>query len=151
MFIGVETSKQNRIKTEQGLGLTNLDRGLDREFADRFKNARRRTEVSALYNCHGLTFASRRTRIIRAVDVKKILDDDNYQIVTENNILPGDIVLYLSVSGDVNHSGVVVECPLGNAPMVFSKWGNGGEFIHVVRECPELYGPRIEYRRCIHP
>ena len=151
MMIGVETSKQTRIRTEQGAGLTNLDRGIDREFDDKFKNARRRTEVSALYNCHGMTFASRRTRIVRAIDVRRILDDDNYQVVTGANILPGDIVLYLSASGDVNHSGVVVECPLGSPPWVFGKWGNGGEFIHEVRDCPALYGPEIEYRRCRHP
>ena len=151
MHIGVETSKQTRIKTEQGAGLTNLDRHIDRDFADKFRNARRRTDVSAVYNCHGMTFASRRTRIVSVIDVRRILSDDNYQVVTGNDILPGDIVLYLSVSGDINHSGVVVEYPLGKTPWVFSKWGNGGEFIHEVRDCPALYGPEIQYRRCRHP
>lgn len=151
MLIGVETSKQTRIKTEQGTGLTNLDRGLDREFDDKFKNARRRTSVCAVYNCHGMTFASRRTKIVSAIDVRRILDDDNYHVVTGADILPGDIVLYLSVSGDLNHSGVVVECPLESEPWVFSKWGNAGEFVHKVNDCPELYGPVLEYRRCRQP
>ena len=151
MSIRVETAKKNGVNNLQGTDVTNLDRGLDRELAEKFRHARRRTGVCALYNCHGLTFASRRTRITHARDVRRILDDDNYSVVDVQNVLPGDVVLYLSELGDVNHSGVVVECVFGHEPKVFSKWGNGGEFVHDVRHCPDLYGPIIQYRRCVHP
>ena len=41
-----------------------------------------RRDPTAAYNCHGLTFASRRTGIYELDDLKLILKDDGYKRIT---------------------------------------------------------------------
>ena len=92
----------------------------------------RRREASSIYNCHGLTFASRRTGITEERVVNMILADDGYREISLKRALPGDIVLYYSEQG-LAHSGVVVQVPGTGflAPVrVVSKWGRGAEYIH---------------------
>lgn len=87
-----------------------------------------------------MTFASRRARIYDNEDIKKILNDDDYELMGENDVLPGDIIIYYSERGDAEHSGIVVSKPerIGRLflPKVLSKWGNFEEVIHQVNECP---------------
>src|SRR3972149_1987902 len=50
---------------------------------------------SPVYNCHGLTFASRRTAIFEHREIMKILSEDDYQEVeNENDVQIGDIIIY---------------------------------------------------------
>lgn len=110
----------------------------------------RSTSVSYGYNCHGLTFASRRTQITDAQEVRKIIANDGYsQVVDRNSVSPGDIVLYISRDGDIEHSGLVVEVrknELIPLVMVLSKWGAAHEVIHGLSDCP--YDARqVEYYR----
>jgi hypothetical protein len=74
------------------------------------------------YNCHGLTFASRRSNL-EFSEIFQILEEDDYQHVDRKDVMPGDIVVFISTGqikgstpGDVEHSGIVVEHPdaLGN-------------------------------------
>lgn len=63
--------------------------------------------------------------------------------------MPGDIVIYISNDGDIEHSGIVVEIsPEGivRNPRVLSKWGTAHEVIHRIADCPYV-GSRIEYYR----
>jgi len=98
-----------------------------------------------LYNCHGLTFASRRTTIGPEDSlIPTILKDDGYEEIQKANTQPGDLILYLNPEdNEVEHSGIVVkvvESPLGSpVPHVWSKWGKGPEAIHHFGECP--YSP----------
>ena len=64
----------------------------------------RPTEPTRKYNCHGLTFGSRRTWISKASEIAKLLQEDDYELVDLNQILPGDIVVYFQ-NGDAEHSG----------------------------------------------
>lgn len=48
------------------------------------------------YNCHGLTFASRRTQISQPSEVAKILADDDYTEISLKNVMVGDIAIYKS-------------------------------------------------------
>src|SRR5437667_3629322 len=49
-----------------------------------------------VYNCHGLAFAARRTKIYRTADVRQIFREDGYErIASINDVLPGDIVIYV--------------------------------------------------------
>jgi hypothetical protein len=84
------------------------------------------------YNCHGLTFASRRTAIEGAV-IEKILHEDEYSEVQLENAMTGDIVIYRR-GADVLHSGIVVR----GFPdlLILSKWGSAHEAIHAVDDCP---------------
>jgi len=100
-------------------------------------------EASQAYNCHGLTFASRRTAITNTLHLDHILLDDDYQEVPLAAVLPGDVVIYRTPlqDGGVEHSGVVVQKPAGQGgligvPLVLSKWGKAHEAIHYANYCP---------------
>lgn len=126
--------------------LLDIARGLPR----RYPNTTCRTEPSVGYNCHGMTFASRRTWIYRAASIRDILADDVYEEVQLTDVLPGDIVVYYSETADPNHSAIVVEWTQDLVqPIVCSKWAHAGEFIHGLRDCPELYGPITRFFRCL--
>ncbi|MGH7021680.1 MAG: hypothetical protein ACREEY_17505 [Brevundimonas sp.] len=110
----------------------------------------RPTAVGSTYNCHGLTFASRRTQIWKTSEIRKILADDGYvRIPSQEDVLPGDTVLYVDESGDIEHSGIVLQKEnTGLLPIVrvLSKWGSAHEVVHALMDCP--YSLRsIEYYR----
>jgi hypothetical protein len=54
------------------------------------------------YNCHGLTFANRRSWISELSEIPKILHDDGYTQVRDEDVLPGDIVSITQVGGEQN-------------------------------------------------
>jgi hypothetical protein len=109
-----------------------------------FRNAEKVSEACPVYNCHGLTFGSRRTQVTHSV--LPILDDDGFDPIPEKEARAGDIVIYSNVRGEVIHSGFVVarqsvEILMGTRsviPIIWSKWGKGYEMIHTVGECPYL-------------
>jgi hypothetical protein len=144
----LETSRGRGIDNDQTSELTNADSFADVRADRQFPGAIRRTPASASYNCHGMTFAARRTRIWLSRALQMILADDGWTTVNQSEALPGDVVIYRSDDGDLSHSGVVVESdPL--APLILSKWGNGGERVHRLRECPSVYGPQVTFYRCL--
>lgn len=100
----------------------------------KWKNARHRpVGPCATYNCHGLTFASRRTQITSAQEVAYILEDDEYARVPLAQVMPGDVAVYY-IKGDAEHSGIVVERDQFS-PWILSKWGPAHEAIHRPAEC----------------
>lgn len=99
----------------------------------------RPTAVSYTYNCHGLTFGSRRTQIVDPAEVRKILTQDGYLKIERTDILAGDIVVYVGPDGDIEHSGVVMDVDksmLIPNPKVLSKWGVAHEVVHHLADCP---------------
>lgn len=86
------------------------------------------------YNCHGLTFGSRRTWI-ETGEIRKILEQDEYAEVPRADVLPGDVVVYY-VDGDPEHSGVVVSKGDMAGPLILSKWGFCHEIVHRIFDCP---------------
>jgi len=136
--------ENNQHKKIEGWELAKAD-----EIRKRYNLAIFRTEPCGMYNCHGLTFASRRTRIYEPKEIAKILDHDYYQELDIADLLPGDIVVYYD-SGDAQHSGIIIRVDsVGTAkvPIVVSKWGNGQEVIHQVTMCPYFTGAQIRYYR----
>lgn len=110
----------------------------------------RRNGPTAMYNCHGLSFASRRTRITEDKPIRLVLSDDCYEDVRVSAVLPGDLLLYVSVqSGDIRHSALVVSKPDDQFgyPMVVSKWGSGPEYIHRAHQCTYFEGATLVYYR----
>lgn len=99
--------------------------------------AERVGEVCPVYNCHGLTFGSRRTQIegSEAV-VKMILEDDGFEQIEDKFVKPGDVVIYYGDIGQILHSGIVVRVGALGVPQVWSKWGKGYEWIHPVGVSP---------------
>lgn len=99
---------------------------------------------SRKYNCHGLTFASRRTWIWDSAEISKILKDDDYDTVELKDVLPGDIAVYYT-DGDAEHSGIVLRI-VDLVPSILSKWGASHEVIHRVHECPYDAASVVYYR-----
>jgi hypothetical protein len=144
--LALETRSQSSIdnymsRAKPYAGLLLQKQAHERDFANALH---RRVGPSNTYNCHGLTFAARRTAISKVSEVIKILREDDYTRVSPNEARPGDIVIYVStgrlpgsIAGDVEHSGIVVErTPLIGGIKVLSKWGFCDEVVHLVTYCP---------------
>ena len=96
-----------------------------------------------IYNCHGLTFASRRSTVDEETPAfERILKEDGYEPVPPGgNARVGDIVVYCNERLEFFHSGIVVsiikaEGGLKDMPRVWSKWGKGHEALHPLHSCP---------------
>lgn len=134
-----------RVQTRQGTDVPNyrvheytaFEQNTFQDYERGFQTVIWRTEAIPSYNCHGLTFASRRTSIQETASILLILREDGYSEVGRNEVLPGDIVLYYATGGDIEHSGIVVE--VAETPRMFrvvSKWGKYKEALHWESECP---------------
>lgn len=106
----------------------------------------RPTRPSRKYNCHGLTFASRRTWIDQPAEIVKILTDDDYEKIDALSVLPGDIAIY-RLNGIIEHSGIVVGIKK-EVPQILSKWAAMHEVVHGVRDCP-YYDCEILFYRIV--
>ena len=106
-----------------------------------------RAQPTGVYNCHGLVFGSRRTSIYDADILSKILTEDCYVSVEPQEVMPGDLILYFEPNGEIIHSGVVVSkaAPPFHIPLVCSKWGHNGEFIHLASKT--TYGSNWKFFR----
>lgn len=140
--INLETSKGTKIDNYQILELSQFEKN---QFVDyskaNFPFAVFRSSPSPVYNCHGMSFACRRTNVDRSVDIRNILNDDQYHKITLKSTLPGDLVLYINLEdGDIVHSGTIVGCKHeeGNISQisVVSKWGKFREVVHDLNDCP---------------
>lgn len=146
----ISTRDSLRLDTRQK---NHIDNSLDRsaptpgallqaaDFQRQYATARHRpTPVCSTYNCHGLTFAARRTGISDPAVIQKILREDGYQIIADRSaVLPGDIAIYLNSSNnDLEHSGLVVEADSSGllGLRILSKWGSAHEVIHNIGNCP---------------
>jgi hypothetical protein len=150
MSIRLETSKRSGVLNDQGSEIHWGPLQYLNSLANKRPFVKKRTEPSPVFNCHGLTFASRRTKITATGDINVILKDDRWEEIPVENVLPGDIIIYFDADNDVNHSGIVVGIEEGlKIPLICSKWGIGCEYVHRVGDVPsELYGPGSKYYRC---
>lgn len=103
-------------------------------------------------NCHGMTFANRRTNIRLSQTVEQVIREDGYVVVADADVKPGDIAVYYEADNptEIGHTGVVVRIEvLGTAnrvPYVLSKWGRAGEYIHRVGTYPIRYSRIVFFR-----
>jgi len=145
--LDLHTKRQKQIKNL--LDWLPMHFGANLQIADlktKYRRASHRPiNPSRKYNCHGLTFAARRTWIEEPTEIKKIIEDDEYVEVRREQVLPGDVVVYY-VGGDAEHSGIVVGRDDFAGPLVLSKWGTLHEVIHFVPECPYDAGNVVFYR-----
>jgi hypothetical protein len=146
----VQTRKGNNIENAQYFEVSYHDLNMGKKLEEQYRfGVTRRTEPSPIYNCHGMTFASRRTWIFETDDINLIIKDDQYIEITAADVLAGDVILYFSDSNDIEHSGIVVIKPKNenlNIPVIISKWGIYCEFIHAANCCPYNY-QNVKYYR----
>lgn len=149
MSIRLETSKRTGIKNHQDSEVGTMFLNWSVTLPGKHPYAHQRTDLSPIYNCHGLTFACRRTRIEDGRELARILSDDHWEEIDVTDVLPGDVVIYFSEEGEADHSGIVVDS--GGAlhvPLICSKWGSAGEWLHRLSDHPPLYGSTTKFYRC---
>lgn len=138
--IALDSAEKRPIDNYQGGTIAAHLRNQFPDFELRYgKGITRRAEPSPRYNCHGLSFAARRTCIESSDAVRQILREDGYKEMSRELAEPGDFVLYFSDDGDVEHSGLLLEAPSKSAlglPLVLSKWGMYAEVVHRASHCP---------------
>ena len=98
--------------------------------------------ATAVYNCFGMVFASRRTCILEEDEVQKILRDDEYRPTTLAGLKEGDLVVYGTARGRTDHVGIVTAFDLTDPSTVWvlSQWGQVGEWKHEINDVPPLLG-----------
>jgi hypothetical protein len=103
--------------------------------------------ATALYNCFGLAFASRRCWIMDGNEVQKVLDDDGFHPLPWDPQFwqPGDVVLYRTENDPISHVAVIVEKRANlETPefsvRVVSAWGHNGEYLHPISTKSPLLG-----------
>ena len=104
--------------------------------------------LDSSYNCIGMVFAFRRAWI-EPCQVSKLLEDDEYQVVSRQHTMPGDLVVYYR-QDKICHMGIIfgIEQDVANAELnilVLSKWGYDGEYLHQERDVPIQYGNTLVY------
>jgi hypothetical protein len=140
----LQTSERNDISNEQHRTLIYGELLQSDQIEKDYPLARFKGQVTPIYNCHGLTFASRRTWIYASQEIEKILRDDKYiEIKEEKAVLPGDVVAYYEDT-EIVHTGIVVQVDLPQVEhdlikiMIWSKWGKCKEAIHHVNYSPYI-------------
>jgi hypothetical protein len=106
--------------------------------------------LGSTYNCAGLVLAFRRTFIDDLTKVPTYLAEDGYEPLKSGAAAcAGDVVVYRSDAGTVEHLGIILEAPTtgleaASGPLIISKWGHFGEYIHKLMDKPEVLGSKIE-------
>jgi hypothetical protein len=100
----------------------------------------RLTDAESVSNCAGWVFAGAHAWI-QCRDVRQILDDNGYQAVKRPH--PGDLAIYRDSTGEIVHVAQVSAILDGGRPLIESKWGAQGVFLHLAEGTP--YGDDCHY------
>lgn len=100
-----------------------------------------KSEAQSHVNCHGWVFSGQ--HIIKGEDVPTILKENNYETVTAPQL--NDLVIYKDESGLVVHTGQVCGFLGDDQPLIESKWGIAGTYVHLASEQP--YSAQYEFYR----
>jgi hypothetical protein len=98
--------------------------------------------VSSPANCHGWVFGSGQY-FLECDEVDQILTDNGY--VPSRSPQLGDVIVYRNSSGGITHTGIVKAGSLSGSPLIESKWGVRGRFVHRPAEQP--YGSHYTFYR----
>jgi hypothetical protein len=115
------------------------------QFRKRFPTAQLRIPPTGRYNCHGLTFANRRTQVgvfdTRVIGL--ILEDDGFRNCGRESLPQSGDILVCYDGVEVSHTRIVMFVEPGKPeqgvfPQIFvlSKWGPAGEYFHIVNTGP---------------
>jgi len=145
--IKLQTRKGSDIENSQFFEIAPHEKEQFKKLEALFPLVKIRNNPTAIYNCHGMTFASKRTGINESDSLKQILKDDNYIEIQEKDILPNDIILFLDKDDNIHHSGIIMYIDeKSHIPFICSKWGSYSEIVHSVYN--SLYDTKfIKYYR----
>ena len=152
IMLDLQTAEKNDIENEQFGAISKYELSQISSFEQQYPQAKFKGDPTAVYNCHGMTFASKRTGIFADSEIEKILKDDKYiEIKNEREVMPGDIILYYDETG-ISHSGTVIQTHPGDhandlpSIMVISKWAKHKEVIHNANYSPYSQGTKRYWR-----
>jgi hypothetical protein len=149
--ISLVTKKGKRIKNARPDPRHPDSMAAAEKYAKKYGNEDFRTRsLLSTYNCMGLVFGSRRT-VIDVDDVEWILQDDGFGAVLEQDVLPGDLLLYRDANGPT-HIAVVVEHRQNFEKACFettvvSQWGDNGEYVHRASDVSPILGKPSRFYR----
>ncbi len=106
----------------------------------------RLSEASGSSNCIGWVFIGGRYEM-QCKDVDAILEDNGYQEVKSPRA--GDLIIYRDEYKAVTHAGTVSLIRKGEQPLIESKWGLQGVFLHLPEGSP--FGTNWTYYRSPRP
>jgi hypothetical protein len=106
----------------------------------------RLTEASGDSNCVGWVFTGGRYEM-QCIDVGTILEDNGYTPVQTPRV--GDLVIYRDDEKVVTHLGAVALFLKADQPLIESKWGSQGVFLHLPEGSP--FGSNWTYYRSARP
>lgn len=148
--IPLGTRQGNHIRNERRMERAPAQQRASIELWRRERPEAKLRSITAIYNCMGLIFASRRTHI--DIDhLRMIFTEDGYRQSFEvYEVQVGDIVVYARNRHEYQHVGIVssieLDIPNGFRDItVMSKWGSDGEYLHPIDHVPEMYGTPVEF------
>jgi hypothetical protein len=150
--IATHTSTNEPIDNEQYDTLSFQDENWPNRLESEFQSKYQGT-ANPYYNCHGLTFACKRTGIYSDVEIFKILKAE-YRKIRKEDVIVGDVIIY-SLPYDENsiaHSGIVVEVIKSEQIVgaikirIYSKVLKGREIVHDYDKGPYAAGYKTFYR-----
>lgn len=143
--IELQNRRGEDIENVQAWQLTRLDWKASGDLRTKFAGVRFLVGPCPVYNCHGLSLASRRTQLSPdTADFYDVLMKDGFKKIPNDLADVGDVILYYNdEDGGITHSGVVVavETFVGSGekvPKIWSKWGKGPEVVHCYNMCPYM-------------
>ena len=150
--LNLHTAERNDIDNEQFAFISSYELSQLSSFEHEYPLALFKGNPTAVYNCHGMTFASKRTGVFEDREIEKILKDDKYiEIKDEKDVMAGDIILYYNETG-ITHSGTVIQVHPGDhandlrSIIVLSKWAKHKEVIHNANYSPYSQGAKRYWR-----
>lgn len=93
----------------------------------------RMSEADTISNCTGWVFTGAHAWI-QCRNVQAILDDNGYQPV--KSVQAGDLIIYRDESNEISHAGCVIALLDDGRPLIQSKWGHQGVFVHLPEGTP---------------
>jgi hypothetical protein len=155
--IVVQTATGRDIDNSQQDEIAQVDINIHADLAKKAFKSEYHGEASAMYNCHGLTFASRRTGIFTDGVVEMILAEEYQEIKEHKHAHVGDIVVWIDNDGQITHSAFIVKIePEKITPGVFpkirvlSKTRIFKEICHDIHDSPPAYGSQKRIYRIKH-
>jgi hypothetical protein len=94
--IALQTRESWDVPNSQSFETSLWDEHQLEDHRQRHRRAVFRTGAIPVYNCHGLTFAARRSGVWETAAIQRILQDDRYEQVSREEAQAGDIILYVS-------------------------------------------------------
>lgn len=112
----------------------------DETFSQDYPNVVKLGQQTPKYNCHSYAWYDRsELNGYWIEDVESFIGDSHTVSLSENELQPGDIVVYRNNHGDPVHSAVISSIDHSGTIQCTSKWGFMGLYLHAIDDVPPEY------------